>query len=210
MGYPFDYDIMWVPSSLWQWVPSWLWDYGRSNTVSWMGYPTDDIMMKVTSWLTMTLLGTLMTMRLWEIHKTMRFNGVPCWLWYYRGSLLTMTLWGYPHDLRLWEIHQDNEVNGVPFWPWPYGVRIVMTMTLWGYPHYNDIKGGTVMTMILWGYSHDYKTLWSALPSWLWHYGGPQEKDINGVPFWLWYYVGSLITMKYIAYPHDYEIMGDP
>ena len=92
-------------------------------------------------------------------------------------------------------------------------------MTLWAdrddydtmvVPSYNDIKGGTVMTMILWGYSHDYKimvgpslmvmTLWGVLKKKT-LMGYPFDCDIMWVPSSLW---------KYIAYPHDYEIMGDP
>ena len=59
-------------------------------------------------------------------------------------------------------------------------------------------------------------TLWSALPSQLWHSGGPQEKEINEVLFWLWYYGGFLMTMTLLGtrillgFPYDYEIMEDP
>ena len=120
-GGPQEKDINGVPFWLWYYVgslitmkvycvPSWLWDYGRSITpwVEW-GTLLTDIMMKVTSWLTMTLLGTLMTMRLWEIHKTMNLMGypadcdiigVPSWLWDYGGTLMTMRLW---ETIRPWD-----------------------------------------------------------------------------------------------------------
>ena len=49
--------------------------------------------------MTMTLLGTLMTMRLLEIYTNMSLMGYPTHC--YEGSLMTMTLWGYPHDYEI-------------------------------------------------------------------------------------------------------------
>ena len=93
MGYPFDYNLLGVPS--------WLWHYGVPSHYDIMRNPEDNEINKGKPLWPWSYRGTLTTMTL-------------------RGTVMTLTvtltviIWGFPHDYETIVYPHDNEIMADP------------------------------------------------------------------------------------------------